>query len=96
MNKQELAQLKAISGQDSYLYQLAKENSLDGLKTDESYIVDGSKPYGNDKMERLEYMEETMQERADEFRKDDSMPEPDFLEGVQVCKITDPSCDACQ
>lgn len=41
--------------------------------------------YGNDKMERLEYMNapddytepETMQERADEIRKDDSMPEPE-------------------
>ena len=39
---------------------------------------------------------ETMQERADEFRKDDSMPEQDFLEGhIQVCSI-DPDCEACQ
>lgn len=29
--------------------------------------------YGHDKMERLEYMEQ-LQERADEFRKDDSTP----------------------
>ena len=57
-----------------------------------------------DDNDRLQQMEdnfngqdpETIQERADEFRKDDSEPEPDFLEGVQVCKITDPSCDACQ
>ena len=49
--------------------------------------------YGHDKMERLEYMEQ-LQERADEFRKDDS--EPDFLEGVQVCRIDDPSCEVCQ
>lgn len=39
---------------------------------------------------------ETMQERADEFRKDDSMPEQDFLEGVQVCRIDDPDCEVCQ
>lgn len=52
--------------------------------------------------DRLQQMEdnwngfETMQERSDEFRKDDSMPEPDFLEGhIQVCSI-DPDCEACQ
>lgn len=37
---------------------------------------------------------EAMQEKADEIRKDDS--EPDFLEGVQVCRIDDPDCEACQ
>lgn len=42
---------------------------------------------------------ETMQERADEFRKDDSTPsepEPDFLEGVQVCRIDNEDCEVCQ
>lgn len=71
MNKQELDRLSNITGQDSYLYQLAQENGSQSLETDESDIVDGSEPYGHDKMERLEYM----QERADEFRKDDSEPE---------------------
>ena len=39
MNNEQLARLKAISGQDSYLYQLAQENSVDGLKTSENDIA---------------------------------------------------------
>ncbi len=39
---------------------------------------------------------ESMQERADEFRKDDSEPEPDFLEGIQVCRIDNEDCEVCQ
>lgn len=62
MNNEQLARLKAISGQDSYLYQLAQENSVDGLKTSENDIPD-------------DYVDpETIQEQADEFRKDDSLP----------------------
>lgn len=62
MNKQELARLEAISGEGSYLYQLAQENSLDGLKTSENDIPD-------------DYVDpESMQEKSDEFRKDDSEP----------------------
>lgn len=82
MNNEQLARLKAISGQDSYLYQLAQENSSDGLKTSENDIPD-------------DYVDpETIQERADEFRKDDS--EPDFLDNAKACNITEPDCEACQ
>lgn len=58
-----------------------------GYYTDTEYV--------SDEVAREQGFEpETMQERADEFRKDDS--EPDFLEGVQVCRIDDPDCEACQ
>lgn len=80
MNNEQLARLKAISGKDSYLYQLAQKDALNELKTAENDILDP----------------ESMQERADEIRKDDSEPEPDFLDGVQVCRIDDPDCEACQ
>lgn len=93
MNNEQLARLKAISGKDSYLYQLAQKDALNELKTAENDILDGSEPYGHDKMERLEYMEQ-LQERADEFRKDDS--EPDFLDNAKACDITDDTCEACQ
>lgn len=39
MNNEQLARLKAISGQDSYLYQLAQENSSDELKTAQNDIA---------------------------------------------------------
>ena len=65
MNKPELDRLKAISSKDSYLYQLAKENSVDELKTAESEYFDDYASKDS----------ENMQERADEFRKDDSEPE---------------------
>lgn len=78
MNKQELARLEAISGKDSYLYQLAQKDALNELKTAENDILDP----------------ETMQERADEIRKDDS--EPDFLDNAKACNITDPDCEVCQ
>lgn len=51
--------------------------------------------------DRLQQMEdnwngdiERLQERADEFRKDDS--EPDFLDNAKACNITEPDCEACQ
>lgn len=78
MNNEQLARLKAISGKDSYLYQLAQENSSDELRTSDNDILEP----------------ETMQERADEFRKDDS--EPDFLDNAKACNITEPDCEACQ
>ena len=65
MNNEQLARLKAISGQDSYLYQLAKENASQSLETAESEYFDDYASKDS----------ENMQERADEFRKDDSEPE---------------------
>lgn len=55
----------------------------------------------NDRLQQMEdnwngFDPEQLQERSDEFRKDDSEPEPDFLEGVQVCRIDDPDCEVCQ
>lgn len=78
MNNEQLARLKAISGKDSYLYQLAQKDASNRLQTSHSDILEP----------------EAMQEKADEIRKDDS--EPDFLEGVQVCRIDDPDCEVCQ
>lgn len=62
MNNEQLARLKEISGDNSYLYRLAQENSSQSLETSENDIPD-------------DYIDpEAMQERADEVRKDDSEP----------------------
>lgn len=58
MNNEQLTRLNDITGDNSYLYQLAQENSSDELRTSDNDILEP----------------ETMQERADEFRKDDSEP----------------------
>lgn len=65
MNNEQLERLGQVISKDSYLYQLAQKDASESLETSDSDILDP----------------ETMQERADEIRKDDS--EPDFLEGVQ-------------
>jgi hypothetical protein len=78
MNNEQLERLGQVISKDSYLYQLAQKDALESLETSDSDILDP----------------ETMQERADEFRKDDS--EPDFLDNAKACNITEPDCEACQ
>lgn len=39
MNNEQLARLKAISGKDSYLYQLAQKDALESLETGERDIL---------------------------------------------------------
>lgn len=78
MNNEQLERLGQVISKDSYLYQLAQKDALESLETSDSDILDP----------------ETMQERADEIRKDDS--EPDFLDNAKACNITEPDCEACQ
>lgn len=73
-----------MNGNDVYLEAMEREWGV---------FEDGSEVYGDDKLKRLEDMQELAQERSDEIRKDDS--EPDFLaDHIQVCSI-DPDCEAC-
>jgi len=58
MNSKELDRLGAISGVDSYLYELASKDASQAPEINLDDEIDA----------------ERMQERADEFRKDDSEP----------------------